>query len=159
MYTNPVLFPQISNRESWLQTVQIYDDDTGDLITLVDVNGNSLYEIDLIINHPGGHGCGGMWPYSSYDSWSSNQLIFQSLGQGMPAIGTNPALSIVDLGTITIFLSRSTIQTLRHHETYGVFLVLYDVANDDARQLLIGRLPVFYGGGPSGNSIARGTIP
>ncbi len=34
MYENPVLFPQISNRESWNQIVQIADDDTGDLIAL-----------------------------------------------------------------------------------------------------------------------------
>jgi hypothetical protein len=32
------------------------------------------------------------------------------------------------------------------HRTYDVFLTIDPINEDDGRQLLIGRLPVFYGG-------------
>ena len=39
MYINPVLFPQVSNREDLLRTVALFDDDTGEAI---DVSGRVL---------------------------------------------------------------------------------------------------------------------
>ena len=39
MYINPVLLPQVSNREDLLQTVSLFDDDTGDAL---DVSGRTL---------------------------------------------------------------------------------------------------------------------
>jgi hypothetical protein len=35
MYQNPVLFPQVTNREDFTQTVSLFDDDTGELLDLV----------------------------------------------------------------------------------------------------------------------------
>jgi hypothetical protein len=148
MYQNPTLFPQISNRESWLQTCQIFDDDTGDLITLVDGSGNALFAVTLEIRRSrdgsGGGGYSGPSPY--YDDWSCEPVIYSTLAQGAPAIAAGNYIAIVDSGTISIQIPRSIMLTLHQTGTYDVFLTVEDTAGDDSRQILIGRLPVFFGG-------------
>jgi hypothetical protein len=54
-------------------------------------------------------------------------------------------LSIVDVGTIQIMVPKSVMQTLQPR-TYDVYLTIDPNGEDDGRQLLIGRLPVLYGG-------------
>lgn len=136
MYQNPVLFPQISNRESWIQTIEIADDDTGEAINLEDANGNALYAITLEISLS----CSGnywdrsnAWPY--YDDT-------------IPTISATLAdyLSIIDTGIVQIDIPKTVIAGLVGGRTYDVFMTIYDAASDDGRQILIGRLPVFYGG-------------
>lgn len=138
MDQNPTLFPQISNRETWLQIVEIADDDTGDKITLTDVNNNPLYNITCEITpaRPRGGDCGGYGQSPWYDDWG-----------GQPSISATLAnyISIVDVGTFQIMIPKSVMQTLRAR-TYDVFLTLDSVNSDDGRQILIGRLPVLYGG-------------
>jgi hypothetical protein len=151
MYSNPTLFPQISNRESWIQTLQLFDDDTGDLITLTDPTGiYAAYSVVLEIMPPRRHGYGyggGGYVYSSYQgNVYDRAVIYERLGQGDAAIGSNPVLSIVSNGTISIQVAKSYMERLRHHQTWDVFLTLNDDLNDDGRQILIGRLPVFGGG-------------
>ena len=139
MYENPVLFPQITNRESWNQIVQIADDDTGDLIALTDANNNPLYAITLEISParlPGGGGdFGGYGSNPYYDSC------------GGPIISATLAdyIAILDTGTFEISIPKSIVQKLRAR-TYDVYLTIDPLNEDDGRQLLIGRLPVFYGG-------------
>lgn len=147
MWENPVLFPQTSNREGWLQTVQIFDDDTGDLINLLDNNGNALYGVSLEIRPPRPHGGGGYSggnPY--YDGYGFQPIIFSQLAQGGPGVVTGVYVSIPDQGTIQIQVPKSQMQKFFSTKTYDVFLVLDDTANDDGRQLFIGRLPVLFGG-------------
>src|ERR1700744_5033361 len=82
MYQNPVLFPQISNRESWLQTVQIADDDTGDLIALTDDDNNPLYAITLEIQPPrlpGGAGDFGGYGTNPWYDTSGGPIISATL--------------------------------------------------------------------------------
>lgn len=147
MYQNPVLFPQISNRESWIQTIQIFDDDTGDLINLTDGVGNAAYSVVLEILPPRRHGYSGCYSDAAwYDTGCDYAVISETLSQGSAAIGSNPVISIVDNGTINIHVPKSYVETLRGHQTWDVFLTLNDDANDDGRQILIGRLPVFFGG-------------
>jgi len=161
MWTNPVLFPSITNQESWVQTVQICDDATGDLITLVDPNGNTLYSVDLEICRPRPgqvYGYAGYAPY--YDNESSQApLIFQTLAQGAPALGGNQYITITDIGTISIQLPRSMMQSLSGDLTYDVFLNIGDPAHDDGRQVLIGRLPILWGGKTSRTVQAPVTPP
>lgn len=146
MYQTPVFFPQISNRESWVPTIQIYDDDTGDLIALVDGNGNALYAITLEIRPPRRHGYNGVSPSPYYDSCDGEPIIYATLAQGASAANSGGYIAIPDTGTITIQIPKSVMQTLRRTETYDVFLTLDDTANDDGRQILIGKLPVLWGG-------------
>lgn len=139
MYENPVLFPQISNRESWNPIVQIADDDTGDLITLTDSNNNSLYAITLEISAAGpNHGCGGYGtnttPYYGFD------------GEPVITATLSNYISIVDTGTIQISIPKSVITSLHRTRTYDVFLTIDPLNADDGRQLLIGKLPVMFGG-------------
>lgn len=138
MYQNPVLFPEISNRESWLQIIQISDDDTGDLIALTDQNNNPLYALTLEISaagrhHGGGYGTGPT-PYYDFD--------------GEPVITGTLAnyITIVATGTIQIFIPKSVMTSLRRTRTYDVFLTIDPNNADDGRQLLIGKLPVMFGG-------------
>lgn len=136
MFENPVLFPQISNREGWLQIIAIADDDTGDLIALTDSNNNPLYAITLEISAaaPRG-GCGGYGPQPYYD-FDGEPIISGTLANYISIVGT---------GTIQIQIPKSVMQTLGAR-TYDVFLTLDPNNEDDGRQLLIGRLPVFFGG-------------
>jgi hypothetical protein len=137
MYQNPTLFPAVSNRETWLQIVQIADDETGDLISLTDSSGNPLYQVYLEISPPrNNRGYYGAVPSPYYDE-CGEPIIFASLAN---------YLSIVDTGTIQIQIPFTIMQTLRGGRTYDVFLRLEDVVDNDARQLLIGKLPVAFGG-------------
>ena len=138
MYQNPVLFPAISNRESWAQTVQIVDDQTGDLISLVDGSGNPLYGIYLEIRPAHRHGgYSGSLTSSYYDASGCDQIIFASLSD---------YISIVDMGTIDIQIPYTVMQKLHGNQTFDVFLRIEDAANNDARQLITGSLPIFHGG-------------
>lgn len=134
MFSNPTLFPQISNRESWIQIVQLADDDTGDLITLTDSNNNPLYGINLEISPAGDHGPSMGSPY--YDDGCA-PIISGSLAN---------YVSIVDTGTIEIVVPKSVMQSLRGPRTYNVYVTIIPNGEDDGRQILIGRLPVVYGG-------------
>lgn len=139
MYENPVLFPQVSNRESWNQIVQIADDDTGDLIQLTDSNNSPLYAITLEISAAGpNHGYGGYGP---------NPTPYYEC-DGAPIISATLAnyIAIVDTGTIQISIPKSVMTTLQRTRTYDVFLTIDPNNEDDGRQLLIGKLPVLFGG-------------
>lgn len=138
MYDYPVLFPTISNRETWLQIIQICDDQTGDPITLTDGNGNPLYAIYCEISPPRRGGGGPNYPYNTawYDD-CGNPLILASLAN---------YITIPDAGTIQIQIPYTIMQTLRSAKTYDVYLRIEDAVNVDARQILIGKLPVAFGG-------------
>ena len=138
MYQNPVLFPQVSNRESWIQVVQIGDDDTGDPIALTDDDGNPLYAITCEIRAAGPRGgdCGGYGTQQAYYDFDGEPIIEATLAN---------YITILDVGTFQIVIPKSVMQTLRSR-TYDVFLTIDPVNEDDGRQLLIGRLPVLFGG-------------
>jgi hypothetical protein len=151
MYQNPVLFPEISNQETWFQILQICDDQTGDPIALLDSDGNPLYQIYCEISAPhdgrGGHNGG----YSiAYYGVYGEPIILASLDN---------YITIPDIGTIQIQIPRSVVQTLRGTRTYNVYIRIVDEASDDARQILIGRLPVAFGGRIGIPGTSRGTIP
>jgi hypothetical protein len=136
MYDNPVLFPAISNRETWLQTILIADDQTGDPISLTDTNNNPLYQVYVQISPPRRNDY-----YSTYTSGpyygGFDPMILASLAD---------YITLPDVGVIKIQIPYTIIQTLHGNRTYDVFLRIEDTVNNDARQLLIGKLPVSYGG-------------
>jgi hypothetical protein len=139
MYQNPTLFPQVSNRESWNQIVQIADDDTGDLIALTDSNNISLYAITLEISAAG--------PHHGYGGYGPNPTPYYDF-DGAPVITATLAnyIAIVDTGTIQIAIPKSVMTSLHRTRTYDVFLTIDPLNADDGRQLLIGKLPVMFGG-------------
>jgi hypothetical protein len=154
MYQYPVLFPAISSRETWFQIIQIVDDQTGDPITLLDTSGNPLYSVFCEISPPedgrfGGHGGG--YPVSNGGfAFVSEPIIFASLAD---------FITIPDVGTIQIQIPPSVMHKLRGTRTYDVYIRIVDEPNDDARQILIGKLPVAFGGRIGFASSSRGTIP
>lgn len=138
MYQYPVLFRPVSNRESWNETVVISDDDTGDPITLTDNNNNSLYNITLeVLPQRGRGGWTGEWGSPYYDSGSAGEpIVYATLAN---------YITIVDVGTFQWSIPKSVMQTLRSR-TYDVYLTIDPINADDGRQLLIGRLPIAFGG-------------
>lgn len=118
--------------------MQIRDADTGDAIALTDINNNPLYAIALEITpaQPRAHSIG--WSTSPYydDSDCDTPTISGSLAN---------YIAIVDVGVMLITVPKSAMRTLRSG-SYDVFLTIDPNGEDDGRQLLIGRLPVLYGG-------------
>lgn len=120
----------------------IADDDTGDAISLVDDNDVPLYALTLEIMPatPANHGnvsvgYGSPFPYPYYD-YADVPVISATLAD---------YIAIVGMGALLINIPKSVMTKLCGN-TYDVFLTIEDVAEDDARQLLIGRLPVLFGG-------------
>ena len=153
MYEYPIQFPAISNRESWIQVIQIADDQTGDLIALTDSNNNPLYGIFLEISPPedGHFGFGGGYTSNGgFVGVEGDAVILASLGN---------FITIPDVGTIQVQIPFSVMHKLRGMKTYNVYLRLVDFTNDDARQLFIGKLPVAHGGRGGVVASNRGTIP
>jgi hypothetical protein len=74
-------------------------------------------------------------PY--YDGNGCEPIIFASLDN---------YISIPDTGTITIQIPYTVMKKMHGNRTYDVSLRLEDSANDDARQLLLGSLPILDGG-------------
>ena len=122
-----------------MQIIQIFDDQTGDLISLTDASGNPLYAIYCEISPPR-HGGAGGWPSAYSYAWYDND------GQPLILASLADYITIPDTGTIQVQIPYTVMQTLRGSKTYNVYVRLEDVANADARQILIGKLPVFFGG-------------
>lgn len=155
MYQYPVLFPAISSRETWFHIIQIVDDQTGDPITLLDTSGNPLYSIFCEISPPedgGGFGFRDGYPSANggFYAGAGEPIIFASLAD---------FITIPDVGTIQIQIPPSVMKKLRGTRTYDVYIRIVDEPNDDARQILIGKLPVAFGGRIGFASSSRGTIP
>lgn len=150
MYQLPVLFDAISNRESWVQTVEVFDDETGDPIALQDASGNNYVQAYLEISPERHHGCWGN---------QINQPVYYDF-DGEPIITADLTnyLFIVEASILQIQIPYTVIESLHGGHTYNVYLrfvFLPDFSSDfstqfnvsnDARQILIGKLPVYYGG-------------
>lgn len=140
MYQNPTLFPAVSNRESFVQTVQIRDDETGDLISLTNADDDVIYQIFLEISPPRhSHNGGGGYSenyFGGYDDWGGARILAT----------LDDYLSVVDTGTINVMIPYTVMQKLCGNKTYDIYMRLENQADADARQLFVGKLPVLFGG-------------
>lgn len=142
MYQNPTLFPQITTRETWLQVVKLTDEDTGEAIALTDGAagaGNPVVTIKVELQRaeprPAALNFGsGVYYDGPYDA---EPILSASIGSGV---------TIIDTGVFQIRFTKTQMQTLTPG-TYDVFMTIADVTDaDDSRQIMLGRLPVLYGG-------------
>lgn len=133
MDLNPVLLPQVTNRESMTLPIGVNDAVTGDPIDLTGCT------IDLAIYAPR-QSAGSAWDgYStSFDDNYSNcgPILTASIGSG---------ITVVDVGVFQVYFSAASMRTLSP-KTYDVGCVI--TRDIDARQLFLGRLPVFFGNVP-----------
>lgn len=120
-------FPQVTNRESWRQLVEIADADTGELIDLT----GCTFLCDVRRQGPmfGSSGYGDSYGMvGSYDDYAA--LV-------------SPTVSVVGTGQIQLDLSLTQMRSLPP----GSYMIALSVTlDDDTRQLFVGELPVIYGG-------------
>lgn len=132
MYLNPVLFPPMTNRESWTLTLTVNDDDTGDLI---DLTGATIqFEIRYSGPQRGSMPVGGAIPYYDFGPMiDEGPILTASIGSGITVTG---------VGAFTVYFSEANMRTLCPG-TYDVGCTL--TRDVDARQLLRGKLPILSG--------------
>ena len=141
MYQNPVLLPQMTNRESWTLTVALFDDDTGDPIALTDANGNPVvsFQFEVRKSGPGGgygNGWGGGYgPYADYGSYGDGPILTASLGNG---------ITIIDTGVIQVYFPELSMRSL-WAGTWDVGCTLASNDGIDVRQIFLAKLPILRG--------------
>lgn len=129
MYQNPVLFPQVTNRESFAPFIGIYDDADGSPVNL------SGLTFQLEIRNSGlGSGQFSGAPY--FSDVPGAPLLTASLGNG---------ITVVDIGVFQVVFSEIQMRGLRPG-TYSIACTVADGSAAGTRQLFIGRLPVLDGG-------------
>lgn len=132
MDINPVLFPAVSNRESWQNIIGLYDIDTGEPIDLTDLT--FVCEIRRTGQAMRPYDSG----YSNFgDIGAANDYgpqIVLTLGAG---------LTVVDLGMLQVSISLDQMRTLSP-DTYSIAMTASNGV--DQRQLFLGRLPILFGG-------------
>jgi hypothetical protein len=137
VYQNPVLFPQLTNRESWTLPVQINDEDTDDPIALADDEGNPLVSIQFEVRRTGHHHVSSGYGSSFYDWGVGNEgpALKASIGNG---------ITLLDTGVFQVYFSETQMRCLRRG-TYEVGCTLASLDGVDVRQLFRGRLPILDG--------------
>lgn len=131
MDINPVLFPQVTNRESWTQLIGLNDADTGDAIDLSTLT--FVLEVRRTINPRSGYGgYGNSYDYGSYNDYGP--VISLALGNG---------IAVVALGVLQIDITLAQMRSLSP-DVYSVGMTVSDA--DSTRQIMLGRLPVLFGG-------------
>ncbi len=153
MYANPILLPQMTNRESWTLTVSVFDDDTGDPFNLVgigtDWNGdwNSDFSVPSVAvvsiqfevrrAGPNGqrYGSGGYGPLYDWGSYEDGPLLQASIGSGITIVAPN---------VFQVYFSETDMRKL-HPRTYNVGCTMASLDGIDVRQLFRGRLPILDG--------------
>lgn len=142
MFINPVLLPQLTNRESWTLTVALFDDDTGDPIALTDTNGNPVVSFQFEVRQSGprsGYGSGG-WggygPYAGYGSYyDCGPILSASLGKG---------ITLIDTGVFQVYFSETSMKSL-WSGTWDVGCTVASNDGVDVRQIFLAKLPILGG--------------
>lgn len=129
MDLNPVLFPQVTNRESFRQIIGLYDDDTNDPLDLTSLTFACEVRFQTnVISQPN-------YGVSYYDDTVyGNPVITLSLGSG---------LTVIDLGQLEVLITAAQMRGLCAG-TYSIALTASD--DTDTRQIFLGFLPVLFGG-------------
>lgn len=132
MDINPVLFPQITNRESWSWLMKLVDDDTGEPLDLSGLTFNC--EVRRKQNNPS-LDVTGYTPFYDYGSIDdAGAVLTLALGSG---------LTVIDLGQLQLSITVAQMRTLAP-ATYSIALTAS--STDDTRQIFLGDLPVLFGG-------------
>lgn len=125
-----VFFQPYSNREDFITTVGIYDDDTGAAINL----SGWTFEFEIRIPRPHFDSSGYIPWFDFGTPFETTPLITASLGSG---------ITVLDTGILQILIPEATFRQLTAH-TYMACLT--GTNGTDTRQFFIGQLPVRYGG-------------
>lgn len=132
MYANPVLFPQVTNRESFAPIIGIYDDADG---SPVDLTGLTFQLEIRRAGYGSGHFASPMVPFYD-DAPEAAPVLKASLGSGIAVLG---------VGVFQATFSETQMRTLCAG-TYSIACTATDGSAAGARQLFLGRLPVLDGG-------------
>lgn len=134
MDINPVLFPAVTNRESWSQIIGFYDDDTGDALDLTPYT--FACEVRLR-DRRSQFDQSGYTPNYDYGGVTDyGPLVTLALGSGITVVAT---------GQLELDITVDQMRTLCAG-TYLISLVLSDGTPTGSRQIFRGYLPVLFGG-------------
>lgn len=132
MYANPVLFPQVTNRESFAPYIGIYDDADGSPVNL----SGLTFQLEIRrLGFGSGHFASPTVPFYD-DGPEASPVLTASLGNG---------ITVVDVGVFQVVFSETQMRTLRAG-TYSIACTASDGSPAGTRQLFLGRLPVLDGG-------------
>lgn len=133
MDLNPVLFPQVTNRESVQQIIGLYDADTGEAIDLTDLT------FQLEVRRTGlGSNC-----YSAGYGSSSDIGVSDSYGRPEFTLTLDDGLEVIDTGMLQMSITVDQMRTLTP-DTYSIAMTASNGV--DTRQVFLGMLPVLFGG-------------
>lgn len=159
MYANPILLPQMTNRESWKLILAVNDDDTGDPVALMAADGSALVSIQFEVRYAGPpyqgtswNGIGSSAYYWYDDNYCQGPILSASIGAG---------ITLLDTGFFQVFFAETDMRTLCRG-TYNVgctmtdisagafsdaFSDAFDIGPDvsETRQIFRGRLPILDG--------------
>lgn len=131
MYASPILFPQVTNRETFDPVIALYDDETGEPLDL-----STITTIQVEVRCAGqgaGHFATPTVPWYD-DGPGATPILSASLGNGV---------TVLDIGIFQIAFTETQMRTLRA----GTYVIGCTVSDGTVtRQLFIGRLPVLDGG-------------
>ena len=134
MDINPVLFPAVTNRESFSPIFALNDEDTGDLL---DLTGCTI-QIEIRRAAPAGYNTSGYG--NGYNEVGAVDMpgptLAASIGNG---------ITILDTGTFQLFFTEQQMRSL-YADTYSIACTISDSDTPpNVRQLFLGRLPVLNG--------------
>ena len=135
MWQNPALFPAVTNRESVALSFSLYDDDTGELLDLTGMT--FAFEVRRPIPGMGGVIGGGYSPYHDIGNYDNQGPVLSlSLGSG---------ITVPSTGVVQVDITAAQMRVL----VPSVYEVGFTVTSEDGldtRQILLGKLPVLFGG-------------
>jgi hypothetical protein len=132
MDINPIVFPTVTNRESWSQLIGLYDDDTGDPL---DLSQFTSMEAEIRRRGPRVDDQSGYTPLYDYGGFNDYGPAVQlSLGNG---------LTVIDIGQLLVSVTSDQMRSLSP-EVYSFGLIMSN--GTDTRQFFLGTLPVLFGG-------------
>lgn len=130
----------MTNRESWTLTVSIFDDDTGDPISLTDDSDNPVVSIQFEVRRPrpvGGRGYAEGYGSAYYDfgSYGEGPILTAAIGNG---------ISLLDVGVFQVYFSETQMRAL-YPLTWNVGCTLASLDGVDTRQVFRAKLPILDG--------------